>query len=74
MRRFQAIGATALAIAAIGAHAEAPYSFDKTPGKLPKDVIPVEYQAHLAPDIAANTFSGTETVEIEVLKPTRPSC
>jgi aminopeptidase N len=70
MRRFQAIGATALAAAAIGAHAEAPYSFDKTPGKLPKDVIPVEYQAHLAPDIAANTFSGTETVEIDVLKPT----
>jgi aminopeptidase N len=70
MRRFQAIGATALAVAAIGAHAEAPYSFDKTPGKLPKDVIPVEYLAHLAPDIAANTFSGTETVEIEVLKPT----
>jgi aminopeptidase N len=70
MRRFQAISATALALAAIGAHAEAPYSFDKTPGKLPKDVIPVEYQAHLAPDISANTFSGTETVEIEVLKAT----
>ncbi|MCS0588732.1 M1 family metallopeptidase [Massilia norwichensis] len=70
MRRIQAIGATALALAAIGAHAEAPYSFDKTPGKLPKDVIPVEYAAHLAPDIAANTFSGTETVEIDVLRPT----
>jgi aminopeptidase N len=70
MRPVQAIGATALALAAIGAHAEAPYSFDKAPGKLPKDVIPVEYQAHLAPDIAANTFSGTETVEIEVLKAT----
>jgi aminopeptidase N len=70
MRRFQALGATALAIAAIGAHAEAPYSFNKTPGKLPKDVIPLEYQAHLAPDIEANTFRGSETVEIEVLKPT----
>jgi aminopeptidase N len=70
MRRFQAFGATALAIAAIGAHAEAPYSFDKTPGKLPKDVIPVEYVAHLAPDLDTNTFRGTETVEIDVLKPT----
>jgi aminopeptidase N len=70
MRRFQALGATALAIAAIGAHAEAPYSFDKTPGKLPKDVIPLEYQAHLAPDLDANTFRGSETIEIEVLKPT----
>jgi aminopeptidase N len=70
MRRFQALGATALAIAAIGAHAEAPYSFDKTPGKLPKDVIPLEYQAHLVPDIEANTFRGSETIEIEVLRPT----
>jgi aminopeptidase N len=70
MRRFQALGATALAVAAIGAHAEAPYSFDKTPGKLPKDVIPVEYQAHLVPDIDANTFRGSETIEIEVLRPT----
>jgi aminopeptidase N len=70
MRRFQAVGATALAIAAIGAHAEAPYAFDKTPGKLPKDVIPIEYSAHLAPNLDANSFTGTETVEIEVLKPT----
>jgi puromycin-sensitive aminopeptidase len=70
MRRIQAFGATALAIAAIGAHAEAPYAFDKTPGKLPKDVIPIEYVAHLAPNIDANSFTGTETVEIEVLKPT----
>jgi aminopeptidase N len=70
MRRFQAIGATALAFAAVGAHAEAPYAFDKTPGKLPKDVIPVEYVAHLTPDLDANAFTGTETVEIDVLKPT----
>jgi aminopeptidase N len=70
MRRFHVAGATALAIAAIGAHAEAPYAFDKTPGKLPKDVIPLEYSAHLAPNLEANSFTGTETVEIEVLKPT----
>jgi aminopeptidase N len=70
MRPYRALGATALAFAAIGAHAEAPYSFDKTPGKLPKDVIPVEYDAHLAPDIAANTFRGSETVAIDVLQPT----
>jgi aminopeptidase N len=70
MRPFEAIGATALAFAALGAHAEAPYSFDKTPGKLPKDVVPVEYVAHLAPDVEGNTFRGSETVEIEVLRPT----
>jgi aminopeptidase N len=70
MRPIQVIGATALAIAAIGAHAEAPYVFDKNPGKLPKDVIPVEYVAHLAPDLDTNSFTGTETVEIDVLRPT----
>jgi aminopeptidase N len=70
MRPIEAIGATALAFAAFGAQAEAPYSFDKTPGKLPKDVVPVEYVAHLAPDVEANTFRGSETVEIEVLRPT----
>ena len=70
MRPVQAIGATALAIAAVGAHAEAPYVFDKTQGKLPKDVIPVEYVAHLAPDLDANSFTGTEAIEIDVLRPT----
>lgn len=62
--------AAALAIAAGPVLAEAPFSFNATPGKLPKDVIPVQYVAHIAPDIAANTFRGEETVEIDVLKPT----
>jgi len=62
--------AVALAVAAAWAQAEAPYSFDATPGKLPKDVIPLSYAAHLVPDIAANTFRGDETVEIEVKRAT----
>jgi aminopeptidase N len=62
--------ALALSLAAVGAHAEAPFSFDATPGKLPKDVIPLQYTAHLVPDVANNTFSGSETVEIEVKKAT----
>jgi aminopeptidase N len=73
MRHIQATQvalAAAFALAAAGAHAEAPYSFGATPGKLPKDVLPLQYAAHLVPDIEANTFRGSETVEIEVLKPT----
>jgi aminopeptidase N len=62
--------AVALALAAAVAHAEAPFSFAATPGKLPKDVVPIQYAAHLVPDIAADTFRGTETVDIEVLKAT----
>ena len=63
--------ATAIAILfAASAQAEAPYSFGNTPGKLPKDVIPVEYEATLTPDLASNRFRGTETVEIDVLQTT----
>jgi aminopeptidase N len=65
----QLAGACALMIAAaaVPVHAEAPYNFGATPGKLPKDVVPVQYAAHLIPDIADNTFLGAETVEIDVL-------
>ncbi|MEJ7805719.1 MAG: M1 family metallopeptidase [Telluria sp.] len=65
------IAATAaLSIATLAAHAEAPFSFAATPGKLPKDVIPVQYAAHLVPNLAANTFLGSESIEIDVLKST----
>lgn len=52
------------------AHAEAPFSLAATPGKLPKDVVPVEYAILLKPDLAARTFYGSETVEIDVLADT----
>ncbi|MES3021348.1 MAG: M1 family metallopeptidase [Pseudomonadota bacterium] len=58
--------ALALALSVAFAHAEAPYSFAATPGKLPKDVVPLQYAAHLVPNLEANTFIGSETVEIEV--------
>ncbi|MGH8856018.1 MAG: hypothetical protein ACREWI_17280, partial [Telluria sp.] len=62
--------ALAFALTAATAQAEAPFSFAATPGKLPKDVVPLQYAAHIMPDVAANTFRGTQTVEIEVLSPT----
>ena len=62
--------ATALTLLAPAASAEAPFSFAATPGKLPKDVVPVQYAAHLVPDLKANTFLGSETIEIDVLKTT----
>ena len=54
----------------LSAQAEAPFSFAATPGKLPKDVVPIEYKVHVIPDIAKLTFSGKETVNIRVLKTT----
>jgi aminopeptidase N len=69
MTPFQATrtaAAAALTLAMCTAQAEAPFSFAATPGKLPKDVVPVQYVAHLVPDLAKHSFVGAETVEIEV--------
>jgi aminopeptidase N len=52
------------------AAAEPAYSFDTTPGKLPKAVIPVHYAIELTPDLASLALAGVEVVEIEVRKPT----
>ncbi|WP_020652488.1 M1 family metallopeptidase [Massilia niastensis] len=66
----RAAAAAALAFSAVSAQAEAPFSFAATPGKLPKDVVPLQYAAHLVPDIAGNSFSGSQTVDIDVVKAT----
>lgn len=66
----RAAAAVAFALTAVTAQAEAPYAFATTPGKLPKDVVPLQYSAHIMPDVAGNAFRGTQTVEIEVLKTT----
>jgi aminopeptidase N len=72
MRPFHArcLATLALLAAACCARAEAPFSFAATPGKLPKDVVPVQYAVHLIPDLVAHTFLGSETIEIDVLKAT----
>jgi len=51
--------------------AEKPFSFDATPGKLPKEVLPVEYLIRIVPDIDKLTFAGSETVKINVRRPVR---
>jgi len=66
--RYLAVVLTGLA--ALTARAEAPFAFATTPGKLPKNVVPVEYAVLLRPDLAARTFYGSETVEIDVLSET----
>jgi len=49
-----------------GAWAEPLYSFDTTPSKLPKSVIPSHYAIELAPDLQALTTAGREIVDIDV--------
>jgi aminopeptidase N len=49
--------------------AEPLYSFDTTPGKLPKAVVPSRYAIELAPDLQKLVVAGSETVDIEVREP-----
>ncbi len=53
-----------------GALAEPGFSFDATPGKLPKTVVPVHYAIELAPDLDSLALPGVEVVDIEVREPT----
>src|SRR5215468_81277 len=59
-----------LALTAGRAMAESPFSFDATPGKLPKAVVPIHYALDITPDLDKLTFSGSESVDIEVREPT----
>ena len=58
------------ALAAGRTLAESPFSFDATPGKLPKTVVPLHYALDLTPDLDKLTFSGSESVDVEVTAPT----
>src|SRR5438477_10018088 len=46
--------------------AEKPFSFKDTPGKLPKEVIPTDYSIRIVSNIDKLTFTGTETVKLDV--------
>jgi aminopeptidase N len=64
--------AAAFVCAAVApAGAVAPFDFDTTPGRLPKNVVPVEYRIAIAPDATAKTLRGTETVALDVRRATR---
>ena len=47
-----------------------PFAFDAAPGRLPKDVVPLDYEISLVPDLAAHTVRGTEKVTLRVRSPT----
>jgi aminopeptidase N len=68
-----ALATTALLAFSISASATAEpaaFSFDATPGKLPKTVIPVHYAIELTPDLESLALAGSEVVDIEVREPT----
>ncbi|HEY4258170.1 MAG TPA: M1 family metallopeptidase [Candidatus Udaeobacter sp.] len=49
--------------------AEEPFSSKDTPGKLPKDVVPTDYSIRIVPNIEKLTFTGKETVKLNVRSP-----
>ena len=49
--------------------AEKPFSFKDTPGKLPKEVVPTDYSIRIIPNIDTFTFTGAETVKLNVRSP-----
>jgi aminopeptidase N len=51
--------------------AEKPFDFASTPGKLPKQVVPEEYAVRIVPDIARRTFTGSESVKLNVREPVK---
>jgi aminopeptidase N len=51
--------------------AEKPFDFATTPGKLPKQVVPEEYAIRITPDLEKHTFSGSETIKLNVREPVR---
>jgi aminopeptidase N len=50
--------------------AAAPFSFDAAPGRLPKNVVPVDYTIAVVPDVGAQTARGREKVSLLVRAPT----
>ena len=48
--------------------AVAPFSFETAPGRLPKDVVPQDYDIAIVPNTRELSISGTETVRLEFSK------
>src|SRR5467141_1510551 len=62
-------GLVALFALPLTMNGEKPYSFANTPGKLPKQVVPLEYSIQIVPDVSKFTFSGSETVKLKASAP-----
>ena len=68
-RYFSAMLAVVLVVSG-AARAEPVFSFDATPGKLPKTVVPISYSIELRPDVESLALPGVEVIDIEVREPT----
>src|SRR5438874_4536951 len=58
-------GLVALFALPLTMNAEKPYAFANAPGKLSKEIVPLEYSIRIVPDVAKFTFAGTEQIKIK---------
>src|SRR5688572_7854886 len=70
MSRFLLISACTFSLV-LSAFAEEPFSFEKTPGRLPKDVVPLHYAIRIEPNAEQATFAGEVQIDVEARKPAR---
>ena len=63
-------GVLVLLLIVSAARADALFSFETTPGKLPKTVVPIHYAIDLQPNLSALTARGVAIIDIEVREPT----
>lgn len=64
--------ATALSLISLATlNAEKPFDFASTPGKLPKNVLPEEYTIRIVPNLEKHSFTGSETVKLNVREPVK---
>src|SRR5690349_12574683 len=57
-----------LFVVVASATADEPFNFQKTPGRLPKDVVPRHYAIRIEPDLASETFTGQVRIDVEASK------
>ena len=65
-RMNSALRLLAIVIVLASACAEEPFAFGRTPGKLPKSIVPLRYAIRIEPSIEKTALRGSETIEIEV--------
>jgi aminopeptidase N len=53
-----------------GAAGEEVFSFDQTPGRLPKTAIPLHYAIELEPDLENLTLAGSEVIDLDLREAT----
>jgi aminopeptidase N len=54
-----------VALPASAAFSEQPFSFDQAFGRLPKNVVPLDYTVEITPDTGKLTIAGKESVQLE---------